>query len=194
MIHWQNLSSTSGHLSSLRCNSLKFQPLADRGYFMKRRCNRYPPPTCFLYDICHNMFLFLPSVRGISILAIATEDVDLRPVRQTYSIVDFIPQSRTMNLAAGLDLPPKVSNGANPDPTLFLYILHQGGSDPDPVRNLQSANMRGSGSAIPVASRSWPWLIPSSCTRQPTIIEPFNHPTWFRMAEPLKFIFLYTTF
>jgi hypothetical protein len=82
------------------------------------------------------MFLFLLSVCGISLLAIATEDVDLRPVRQTYAKVDFIPQSRTMNLATGLDLPPKVWNGPNPDPTLFLYILHQGGSYPDPARKL----------------------------------------------------------
>ncbi len=81
------------------------------------------------------MFLFLLSVCGISLLAIATEDVDLRSVRQPYAIVDFIPQSRTMNLATGLDLPPKVWNGANPDPTLFLYILSQG-SDPDPVQKL----------------------------------------------------------
>jgi hypothetical protein len=133
------------------------------------------------------MFLFLPSVRGISLLAIATEDVDLG--RQPYAIVDFIPQSRTMNLATCIDLPPKVWNGANPDSTLFLYILHQGDSDPDPIRKLA---MPGSGSAMPVANRSWPWFIPSSCTRQPTIIEPFNHPTWFRMAGLLKFIL--TTF
>jgi hypothetical protein len=80
------------------------------------------------------MFLFLLSVCGIRLLAIATEYVVMG--RQPYAIVDFIPQSRTMNLATGLDLPPKIWNGANPDSTLFLYILHLGGSDPDPVRKL----------------------------------------------------------
>ncbi len=80
---------------------------------------------CFFY-LC---------VELVYILAIDTEDVDLRPVRQPYAIVDVIPQFRTMNLATGLDLPPKVWNGAYPDPTLFLYILFQG-SDPDPVQKL----------------------------------------------------------